>query len=168
MFSYTTQDAVDCFINAKNLNASLKKIVKSEASKDPRTARFTKALKIAMKSPKDDAIPAFVEKALPDYTEHLFLVVRNAYAPLIEPILDAIITEYADNFNETYSIDPTSGVITVSSEDSFKQLGKQAIDSLVSQIDSAELPSNGFMKKAILYSLFDRSVLEELEKHLSA
>ena len=166
IFPYSTQDAVECFQNARNLNAAVKKILKSDTSNDTRTSRFCKALKSAIKSPKKEAIAAFVEKAIVDYEEYLFVVLRNAYAPLIDPILDTVIEEYADTFNETYSIDPMSGTISILNEETFKQIGEQALKAISSGTENSELPPNGFMKSAITYSLFDNAVLIELRECL--
>jgi hypothetical protein len=162
MFSYNPSDAVACFENAHHLNAAMKKIMKSDASKDPKTARYTKALRNTLKSPKSDALAAFVEKAIPDYEDHLLLTVRNSYAPLIEPILDGIIERHAEAFNDTYTVDSNTGAVTVTEEAAFKEIGFAALKELESEVEKADMPNNAFMKSVVANSLFDRAVLEEL------
>lgn len=164
MYSYTHEEALNSLLNAKHLNASAKKIIKSHGSQDPKSARFAKALKAATKSPLPNAFSSFVEKALPEYEEHLLLVARNAYAPFIEPILDEIIEKYADDFNSTYEIDTNTGSITLTAESEFQRIGQAALEILSGRVEKSDLPNNGFIKKAIAYSLFDRSVLAELSK----
>ena len=166
MIAYETSDAVECFANARNLNAAVKKIIKSDSSKDPKTARFSKALKTAIKSPKEDSISAFVERAREDYEEHLFLAIRHAYSEQLDQILDGVIEKHAEEFNNTYIVDPMTGTITISDEGSFKSIGEQAIKMITDSVDAADIPSNGFMKKTAVYSLFDRAVLEALEERV--
>lgn len=167
MFSYTVEDAVACFQNAKNLNSAIKKVVKSEAAKDPRTLRFTKAFKAAIKFQKEDILSSFLEKAFGEYDQHLFLVLRNSFSTHLEPILDSIISEYADAFNDTYAIDYSSGTIEITDEQDFQKIGDEAMKKLILGLEQNEIPSNGFMKEASLYALFEPLVLEELEKRIA-
>ncbi|NBW40408.1 hypothetical protein EBR25_05295 [bacterium] len=167
MFSYSVEDAVECFQNAKNINAAIKKIIKSDAAKDPSTLRFVKAFKSAIKYQKQEALTAFLESAFGEYDQHLFLVLRNSYSSLFEPVIDEIISEYADRFNETYEIDYSTNTISITVENEFKDLGQKAIEQLVAKISNADLPVNGFMKEATLYALFEPLVLEELAKRVS-
>lgn len=167
MFSYTVEDAVACFQNANNLNSAIKKIVKSEAAKDPRTLRFTKAFKAAIKFQKQESLTSFLEKAFGEYDQHLFLVLRNSFSSDLEPILDSIISEYADSFNETYAIDYSSGTIEITAEQDFQKLGDEAMNKLIAGLEQNGMPSNGFMKEATLYALFEPLVLEELEKRIT-
>lgn len=167
MFSYTVEDAVACFQNAKNLNSAIKKLVKSEAAKDPRTLRFTKAFKAAIRFQKKESLTVFLEKAFGEYDQHLFLVLRNSFSSHIEPILDSIISEYADAFNDTYAIDYSSGTIEITAEKDFHKLGEEAMKKLVAGLEQNDTPSNGFMKEATLYALFEPLVLAELEKRVT-
>lgn len=167
MFSYTVEDAVACFQNAKNLNSAIKKVVKSEAAKDPRTLRFTKAFKAAIKFQKEDTLSSFLEKAFGEYDQHLFLVLRNSFSTHLEPILDSIISEYADAFNDTYAIDYSSGTIEITDEQDFQKIGDEAMKKLILGLEQNEIPSNGFMKEASLYALFEPLVLKELEKRIA-
>ncbi|MCI5065005.1 hypothetical protein MRY87_04705 [bacterium] len=163
---HNVEEAVECFEHAGNLNAAVKKMIKSDAGKDPRTAKFTKALRSAVKSSRKDSLSQFVRNAYENYEEHLRVVLRNAHAAAIDPILDEIIESYAESFNESYTLDPATGEITVTDESSFTALGSAATSQVCQRIAEGPLPSNNFMKSTLYQALFDPNVLTMLGEKL--
>ena len=165
MFKYSSDDVLSCLLEAKNLNAAAKKFMKGDTSGDPRTAKFIKAFRDVAKTPKKERLQNFVEKTFENYPEHLLVACRNAYGNQIDSILDPLIETYAENFNATYS-QSTPAAITISNEEQFSTIGKSAVDAIISSLKTSELPNNKFMQQTVAHSLFDRVVLEELEKRI--
>ncbi|MCB0319589.1 MAG: hypothetical protein KDD60_01610 [Bdellovibrionales bacterium] len=108
----------------------------------------------------------FLLKALPSYEEHLYLLLRSSFAQQIDPILDKIIEDHAEAFNSSYSHDG-SGQITIEDENKFLDHGKAALEYIRQAADGdSTLPPTGFIKNAIVFSLFDRTVLSALRSRL--
>ncbi len=165
MFPYKQEEVHECFCNARNLNAAIKHVIRSDASRDPSIAKFAKAFRAAIKSPKLTQLAPFLEKALPDYEQHLYLLLRHAYAEQIDPILDQLMEKYAETFNQTYDHDG-SGSIAVTDEKTFEAIGREALTLIASEVEAADIPSSGFMKNAVAFSLFDQAVLLELDERV--
>ncbi|MCB0333118.1 MAG: hypothetical protein KDD55_06435 [Bdellovibrionales bacterium] len=166
MYPYTHEDVVACIQAATNMNSALKSFLKNEMQKGDPASKFIKAFKAALQSKAPNAIESFLQKALPKYEPHLFLVSRHAFGEACDTIIDHVITTYAEDFNNTYTTTDTS--IDISNREEFEKLAQQALTDIASKLNELDIPSSGFMKNAIAYSLFEPLVLQQLEPLLTS
>ena len=160
MLPYSNKEAIECITGAPNMNSAIKGFLRNEVQKGDPIAKFIKSLKTTVASKNPDALPQFIEKALPKYEVHLFLITRHAYHQATDEILDNIISTYAEAFNETFSI--TGEEIHVSDRARFETIAKNAIEQMGTSLKENDLYHNGFMLNAIIYSLFEGPVIKEL------
>lgn len=161
MYRYELEEAAECLRCSKNINAALKSFLKHEVQKGDPSARFIKGLKAASAAPRREALTEFLEKALPKYEPHLFLVLRYAHQQEVEEILDAVIQNHAEAFNATYSLNRPE--IEVTDRASFEKIAKQALDEIREKLEATPLPRSNVMRNAIAFSLFERPVLHQVE-----
>ncbi|MCB0354300.1 MAG: hypothetical protein KDD64_12270 [Bdellovibrionales bacterium] len=161
MYHYELNEAADCLRSAKNINAALKSFLRHEVQKGDPSARFVKGLKSAATAPRKESLVEFLEKALPKYEPHLFLILRYAFQEEVEGILDQVITTHAEEFNKTYSSD--GNTIEVVDRQGFEKIASHALSQISDQVNKSDLPKSNLMKNAVAFSLFERPVLREVE-----
>ncbi len=162
VFDYTREEIQHSFKSAPNINAALKNFMKQEIEKGDSAAKFVKALKTALQSKSPDALPELLDRALPKYETHTFVISRYAHNDCIEPLLAKIIEEYASDFNNCYQTDGASQ-IEISDKATFEKIARD-VEKLTGQhLQESNLPENGFMKNSVFYSLFEPLVLQELK-----
>ena len=159
----TTIDEVEGgFTTAKNLNAALKSFLKREGSSNPQVASFAKEFRAVAASGKAPAIRAFVEHNYPKREIYFIGLARYAHPELIAATVETIINRFADEFNATYQQEETG--ISVNDAAAFKRIVKE-VESVIEQgLSSAGLPVTNFMKNALLSSVFEVGVLDEVLK----
>ena len=87
---------------------------------------------------------------------------RYAHPELIAATVETIINRFADEFNATYQQEETG--ISVNDAAAFKRIVKE-VESVIEQgLLSAGLPVTNFMKNALLSSVFEVGVLDEVLK----
>src|SRR5690606_18874328 len=101
MYSYTTEEILHALRAAPRFNAGAKRFLKSEVKKGERGERFMKGLRNAMAAHGDERLIAFLDRSLPDFEFHLFVLGRYLFWDEVSAITEAIIEQYADNFNAT-------------------------------------------------------------------
>ncbi len=161
MYPYSQEDIVTCIQAAPNMNSALKSFLKNEMQKGDPASKFIKAFKAALQSKAPQALESFLQKALPKYEAHLYLVSRHAFGQECDTIIDHVITNYAEDFNNTYSTTETT--IEIGDREKFEELAQQALNDIGEKMNELGVPSSGFMKNAIAYSLFEPLVLQELD-----
>lgn len=162
VFSYEQEQLEQTLTSAKNINAALKSFLKHEAQKGDPAVKFVKALKANAQSKSPGALSEFISKNREKYEQHLFLIARYGHNEVIEPLLNKIITDYAERFNGCYS---TNGgtQFQYTNEMLFKEIAKEVNKVTESHLTESELECNGFTKNTVFYSLFEPLVIEELK-----
>jgi hypothetical protein len=162
MLTPTVEEAKESFAAAKNLNAALKNLLKRESSGAPAVASFAKDFRAAVSSGKSVQRDLFIERNFENKRFFLIGAVRYAFPELVESTVGTIVTQYADDFNATYErIDGGVGVINAKR---FEEIVNQVLAIIVKDIKAAEVPNNAFMQSALLSSVFELDVLNEVMK----
>jgi len=162
MYPYEQKDLITALQSAPNLNSALKGFLKSQVQKGDQTSKFIKAFRVATTSKTPGALENFIDKSLPRFERHFFLIARHALSTETEVILDQVIEKYAEDFNKTYQLQGSA--ITVSNKEQFDSIAKQALNDLDNGLEQSKLPNSNFMRNVLVYSLFDEQVIHEIPK----
>lgn len=162
MLNPTVEEAKESFAAAKNLNAALKNLLKRESSGAPSVASFAKDFRAAVSSGKDAQRDLFIERNFE--TRRFFFIgaVRYAFPELVESTVATIVSKYADEFNATY--ERVEGEVTVTNAKRFQEIVGEVVAIISQDLKAADLPGNSFMKSALLATVFEIDVLNEVMK----
>ncbi|MFN4894304.1 MAG: hypothetical protein ACK5GN_09735 [Pseudomonadota bacterium] len=163
MITPTVNEAKESFAAAKNLNAALKNLLKKESAGAPAVAGFAKDFRAAVSSGKAAQRDLFIERHFESKQFFFLGAVRYAFPELVETTVGAIVTKYADDFNATYEKLDEGGVQVTDSK-RFTEIVKEVLAIVESDLKSADLPDNNFMKNALLATVFELDVLNEVMK----
>jgi hypothetical protein len=158
MLEYSNQDIVELLDACPNLNAAVKGFLKNDTGGDQQAAKFAKAFRKATNSAR--GIGDFVEKYHQDYAPHFLAIARHGHTEVINAIAEQVITQYADQFNETYEKNGDS--ITVKDQEAFVSITRDVCTLLTDVIAEAELPDNLFFRTIIIDWLYDPEVVPEV------
>jgi hypothetical protein len=159
----TLEEAKQVFAAAPNLNAALKNLLKREGARGaPAVVAFAKEFRAAaVNGAKRDL---YIERNF-DSKEFFFLgTVRYTFPQLIESSVGAIVDKYADDFNKTYERHEDG--VRVINPDRFREIVVAVLGIIRDDIKAAELPDNNFMQRALLATVFELDVLNEVLKVL--
>jgi len=161
MYSYKREDLIAAFSAAPNINSALKGFLKHEVTKGDQSAKFVKAFRVAATAKNPEQFVEFVQKALPRYERHFFLIARHAYSAEVEPMLDVVIDQYAEEFNQSY--DGEGENVSVTDRKKFDSIAKSALQALDGELEkSSMLPNNNFMRNMLVFSLFEEGVIKNI------
>lgn len=160
----SVDEVVTTFAGAKNLNAALKTFLKREGANSPSLASFAKDFRGVVATGRSEAIRVFIDSRYEKRPVFFMGVARYAFPELVEGIVGAIIDKYAETFNATYERGESG--ITVKDTKTFKEIVK-GVDAMVAEALKANgLGANNFMRHALLSSVFEPDVLQEVVKVL--
>ena len=162
MLETSVDEVASALVNAKNLNAALKSFLKREGNSAPHVATFAKEFRGVASKGKSEPIRLFVEQNYPRRAVYFLGLARSAYTELVETAVGTIIERYAEEFNSTY--EKTDSGITVTNKAGFAKIVKEALSLIDESIAAAQAPSSNFMRNAIMASVFEPDVLEEVVK----
>jgi hypothetical protein len=164
MINCTVEEAKETFAAARNLNAALKNLLKKEGANSPAIAPFAKEFRVAASSGKSAQRDLFIERNF-DSKQFFFIgSVRYAFPELVDSCVGAIVERYADDFNSTY--DRGESGVTVTNPKRFQEVVKEVQEIIRRDVKAAELPDNNFMRSALLATVFEFDVLQEVMKVL--
>jgi hypothetical protein len=166
MVKPTVEEAQESFAAAKNLNAALKNLLKRESSATPAVASFAKDFRVAVGSGKSGPRDLFIERNFEGKQFFFMGAVRYAFPELIESTVGAIVNRFADEFNATY--ERQDGSVTVTDAKRFKEIVNEVLAIVNKDLKAAELPVNAFMQVALLATVFEFDVLNEVMKVVGA
>jgi hypothetical protein len=165
---YSTEEVIQAFESAENLNAALKSFLKREASAGAHIEPFAKAFRHAVKNGRAGAIGAFVEA---NHARHaaLFLgVARYAFARPIEAVAGSIIDTFAEEFNATYTDGPSNqgepAPLIITNPDRFAGITSEVLLQIDSGLTGAGVTPNNFFRNVVLTAIFEPRVLTEVSK----
>jgi hypothetical protein len=162
MLTPTVEEAQESFAAAKNLNAALKNLLKRESSGAPAVASFAKDFRTAVSSGKDTQRDLFIERNFESKRFFFIGAVRYAFPEIVESTVGTIVSKYADDFNATY--ERVDGGITVTNAKRFQEIVLDVLSIITKDLKAAELPDNAFMQSALLATVFELDVLNEVMK----
>jgi len=162
MLKPTVEEVKESFAAAKNLNAALKNLLKRESSGSPAVAGFAKDFRVAATSGKSGPRDLFIERNFESKQFFFMGAVRYAFPELVESTVGAIVNKFADEFNATYQ--RQDGDVTVTNAKRFKEIVNEVLTIIDKDLKAAELPANTFMQVALLATVFEFDVLNEVMK----
>lgn len=166
MLPTTVQEIQESFAAAKNLNAALKNLLKKESSATPAVANFAKDFRAAVSSGKSASRDLFIERNF-ETKQFFFLgAARYAFPELVESTVGAIVAKYADEFNATYQRQDDGVKVTDAAR--FKEIVNAVRATIRNDVKAAGLPVNNFMESALLATVFEFDVLNEVMKVIEA
>jgi hypothetical protein len=167
MLATTSQEIVQAFASAKNLNAALKNFLKREGRGGGEAVQsFAKSFRNGVVGRKPEALVAFVEANYPK-REVLFMgLVRYAHADLVESTVGEIIDKHADRFNTTY--ERSGDEIKVTNRAEFDSTVKDVVAIIDRSLAAAEVARTNFLVNSIVASVFEPDVLREVYKVMDA
>jgi hypothetical protein len=119
---------------------------------------------VAASSGKSAQRDLFIERNF-DSKQFFFIgSVRYAFPELVDSCVGAIVERYADDFNSTY--DRGESGVTVTNPKRFQEVVKEVQEIIRRDVKAAELPDNNFMRSALLATVFEFDVLQEVMKVL--
>jgi hypothetical protein len=83
----------------------------------------------------------------------------------VDGCVGAIVEQYADDFNSTY--ERGEGGIKVTNPTRFQEIVKEVQEIIKRDVKAAKLPDNKFMRSALLATVFEFDVLQEVMKVLA-
>lgn len=166
MLPTTVEEIQESFAAAKNLNSALKNLLKKESSATPAVAHFAKDFRAAASSGKSAQRDLFIERNF-ETKQFFFLgAARYAFPELIESTVGTIVSKYADDFNATY--ERQDGGVQVTDAARFKEIVNAVQATIKKDLKAAGLPVNNFMQSALLATVFELDVLNEVMKVIEA
>jgi hypothetical protein len=162
MMTCTVEEAKEAFAAAKNLNAALKNLLKREGASSPAIAPFAKEFRVAASSGKSAPRDLFIEKNFDSKQFYFIGSVRYAFPELVDSCVGAIVDKFADDFNSTYQREENG--IKVTDAKRFESIVKDVQEIIKKDLKAAELPNNNFMINALLATVFEFDVLQEVMK----
>jgi hypothetical protein len=156
LVSYTSKEAAELLLAAKNLNASAKSFLKALENPSQSDVRFAKAVRKVAQSHSAQQLENFLERALPEYEAHLFLFARHSLAPVFDKALEVALERYAEDFNKSYTLNDEE--LNILDSSNFEGLAKKALKDMLGHTLEAKLPVNGFTASALAYNLFDEPI----------
>ena len=170
MIPFTTEEVIAAFQSAPNINAALKNLLKKETKPGDPAGRFLKELKERTGRPNVVALTSFVNANRPAGDGLLIGIGRYAFSEIVSPLLDGVITTYADEFNSLYDGvgadgDKSAGdSIAVKNPKRFAEIVQEVNKSIdqglrSEQLSSATRAGSSYMKNVLLASVFDPPVL---------
>jgi hypothetical protein len=160
MLKYTFDELQQAVEGAGNLNAAIKKILKSESSLAPKSTRFLKDFRVACAAKDPARKIEYLKAKAPEFETEILVVVGQAYSQHVAELTGEITTLYADKFNATYSQDGED--LTVKDRKTFEKIVSEVMLGIDEGLKKRSLPSNGFMKNVMLQNIFDAEVLKEI------
>lgn len=164
MLETSVDEVATALVNAKNLNAALKSFLKKEGNSAPHVATFAKEFRVVAAKGKPEPVRFFVEQNYPRRAVYFLGLARYAYPELVESTVGQIIDRHAERFNATY--EKGENGITITDTKTFSSIVKDVLKLIDESISSAQTPSSNFMRNAIMASVFEPDVLEEVVKIL--
>lgn len=162
MLKPTVEEVKESFAAAKNLNAALKNLLKRESSGSSAVAGFAKDFRVAVTSGKSAPRDYFIERNFENKQFFFMGAVRYAFPELVDSTVGAIVNKFADEFNATY--ERHDGAVTVTNTKRFKEIVNEVQTIIQKDLKAAELPVNTFMQVALLATVFELDVLNEVMK----
>jgi hypothetical protein len=157
MLPVTTQEIIESFKAAKNLNAAIKNFLKKETAADDKLIRFAKDFRTVTSMGMTNQAQMFIEKNMPTHQNNFMFLARYAHADLIGIVADKVFTDFADLFNATYT--KAGSDIIVKNEIEFSNIVKKVHSFVAESIQAADRPSSNFMKNSFLTAIFEEDVL---------
>jgi hypothetical protein len=167
MFSITVEEIKESFAAARNLNAALKNLLKKESRATPAVASFAKEFRAAASSGKSAPSDLFIERNFEAKQFFFVGAARYAFPELVESTVGSIVSKYADDFNATYERQD-DGSVNVTNSKRFKEIVQEVLTIIRKDLKAAELPDNNFMQTALLATVFELDVLNEVMKVLES
>lgn len=152
------------FAAAKNLNAALKNFIKKEVRAGDPIERFAKDFRAAVATGRSASVNAFIEKFYPANEGYFLVIAKYAHAQLIMSLVESIFHKYAEEFNATFERENEGIRITNTAQ--FSSIARSVADMIDEGLLAAGLAKGVFLKKAILFNVFEPEVLEEVLKVL--
>ena len=165
MLKYTFDEMREAVEGAKNLNAAIKKILKSESTLLPKSTKFLKELRTACGFKDPLRKIEYLRGKADDFETEILVVIGQAYFQPVSELTSEIANEYADKFNNTYYKDGDS--INITDKKTFEKIVNEVLLKIDQGLQKRALPVNGFMKNVMLKNIFDAEVLKEVEYYLS-
>lgn len=163
MKEVTTDEVVESFKCARNLNAALKNLLKKEASHNEALGRFAKSFRTAVSGVNaTSAMKFFVEKNYKNEDLFFLAAARYAHTEFLEKLIDQVITDHGEEFNQTYTLGQNS--IEIKDKAKFTSIAQEVSVKADAALKEASLPVCSFMKLAFYHSLFEPQVLREVLK----
>lgn len=163
MKEVSTEEVVEAFKNARNLNAALKNLLKKEATHNEALGRFAKNFRTAISGPAPtNTTKIFIEKNYKNEDLFFLAAARYAHAEFLEKLIDKIITKHGDAFNATYTQSQNS--IEITDKKTFTSIVQDVSNETDAALKEASLPVSTFMKLVFYNSLFEPNVLREVLK----
>lgn len=166
MLETSIDEVAATLTGAKNLNSALKAYLKKEGTNAPQIVQFAKEFRGIVASGRAEPIRNFIER---NYSKRpmVFLgLVRYAYSDVIEAIVGKIIDKYADDFNKTY--ERVADDLKVTNSKSFGSIVKGVGVMIDDELTKAGVAQSNFMRNAIMASVFEPDVLQEVMKVIGA
>ncbi len=160
MFSTSSQEVIDAFSRAKNLNAALKGFLKREGRAGAALVSFAKSFRQAVATGRPAALQNYITQHFPAQEGFFMGVLRYAFPQQCEELLGGVIERYADEFNATYA--KSEAGVTVTNPQRFGEIVRAVLASFDAGLQQAELPNSNFMRNALLAMVFEPDVLREV------
>lgn len=166
MLETTVDEVTTALTGARNLNSALKSFIKREGSSTPQIVSFAKDFRGVVASGRAEPVRLFVEQNFAKRPMYFLGVARYAYPELIEASVGKIIEKYADVFNGTY--ERTDAGIKVTDSKQFGSIVSEVRDMIDGELLQAQAPQSNFMRNAVLASVFEPDVLQEVLKIIAS
>lgn len=160
MLKFNASEVVAAFEKAKNINSATKKFLKNDVGNDHKSEKFIKSLKVVLSGNNTENKESFVAKHLPEYETHLMVLSHYAFLEPIDKITEQVVVGHADAFNKTY--DKAAKGIEIKDSAKFKEIVSKVVLLIQAGFKEADIPNSNFMKNVMLFSIFEKDVLEEV------
>ena len=162
MYESNTEEVIEVFRNAGNINAAIKKILKQEVKRGSPEERFFKDFRNVVISPRaKELIESFVRKHYPAGERFFMVIAGYVHDEAMVDISSRIIDRYADDFNGTF--EQNSSGIEIRDRERFEALARQAVQMIEEGLKDHNLPRTAFLKNVLVNRLFTPEVIKELD-----
>ncbi len=162
MLEYDVNQVIEGLALARNPNSALKNFLKQEIKKGDPVAKFIKALKNVLAKKNQEQLAEFVNTYHDKYQPAFFVVTRYIHNQPLGEIVEGIIEQYAEEFNQSY--ESSDDQITIKDQQTFERIVKSALEEINSGLGQRDLPQSPFMKNLVIDWLFDEAVAREVYK----
>jgi hypothetical protein len=158
MLKYTSEQVIEAFKAARNVNAAAKKYIKNEGDSDPKGMRVIKKLREAFESKNPLVAENFIKMHLKDYEMQILTVIKYAYAEYVTALSQQIVERYSDDFNKTFEMKDDE--VVVNDTTTFNRIVSEVFAIIENTLKEVSVPNSPVMKNIIIYTIFDPAVAE--------
>lgn len=157
-------DVTEALAAANNLNAALKTLLKREGKPGNTVEPFVKSLRGVVTRNRDDELRKYIHDHYETKPGHFAMLMSYAFPKVRDSIGESVYLKYAEAFNATFERNENS--VRVVDLTKFTTIANQVSVMIAEGLEQSQVPVNNFSKYAIMATIFEPDVLQEVLKVL--